>query len=224
MIEYYNHPTNNDKWIIDLYQGKVDGFFIEAGAIDGIHGSCTFTLEKFFNWRGLLVEPGIAFQALEKNRQRSICENVCLSNRNSTVLFVDSKDCGYSGIKEKLIYIEEKHRIRWGKPKDQWRLGGFKERMVESITLYDLLKKHNAPKVIDYVALDMEGSEYDTLENFPFDRYRILAFSIEGDSCNELLISKGYTRVNNKFNTEAPWEYYFVHNDLCSMNRNGVYI
>jgi len=216
MIEYYNHPTNNDKWIVDLYKGKEGGFFVEAGAFDGILGSCTFTLEKFFSWRGLLVEPGTTFCALEKNRNRSICENACLSDKNGTVLFVDSKNSGYSGIKEKLVKIEEKHRLKWGKPKDQWKLGKFKERMVESITFYDLLKKHNAPGVIDYVAFDMEGSEYDTLKVFPFDRYKILAFSIEGDSCNELLISKGYIQVSNKFNTEAPWEYYFVHNDFYS--------
>lgn len=216
IIEYYNYPTNNDKWIVDLFKGKEDGFFVEAGAFDGIHGSCTFTLEKFFNWRGLLVEPGTTFRALEKNRCRSICENVCLSDKNGTVLFVDSENSGYSGIKEKLIYIEEKHRLRWGKPKDQWKSGKFIERMVESITFYDLLKKHNAPEVIDYVAFDMEGSEYDTLKVFPFDQYKILAFSIEGDSCNELLISKGYIRVSNQFSTKAPWEYYFVHNDFYS--------
>lgn len=32
MIEYYNHPTYNDKWIIDLYKGKRKGYWsLSAG-------------------------------------------------------------------------------------------------------------------------------------------------------------------------------------------------
>ncbi len=214
MIEYFNHPTHNDKWIVDLYKGKRGGYFVEAGALNGIAGSCTYTLEKFFNWTGLLVEPGLPFKSLKKNRPGSICENVCITDKNGRVLFVDSNNSGYSGIKEKLIQEDLKHRGRWGKPRDQWKSSGYQEKIIEAITFYDLLKKHNAPKIIDYVAFDMEGSEYDALKVFPFEEYKIMAFSIEGDSCSELLLVKGYKQVKNQFNTEAPWEYYFIHRDF----------
>ena len=36
---------------------KRDGFFIEAGAHDGVEASNTLYLEKKMGWRGLLVEP-----------------------------------------------------------------------------------------------------------------------------------------------------------------------
>jgi hypothetical protein len=219
MIEYYNRSTNNDRWIVDLYKGKKNGYFVEAGALDGISGSCTYTLEKYFDWKGLLVEPGKPFRALKKNRPNSICENLCISDKNGDVVFIDSNDSGFSGIKDKLIRMEERHQQRWSKPKDQWRAKGYKERMIDSITLYDLLEKHNAPGIIDYAAFDMEGSEYDALKNFPFDKYKIMAISIEGDTCKELLKSKGYTQVKNKFNTEAPWEYYFLHKDLYELTK-----
>jgi hypothetical protein len=65
----------------------------------------------------------------------------------------------------------------------------------------------------------MEGSEYAVLKNFPFDEFIILAFSIEGDSCNELLLSRGYRMVKNPFNTEAPWEYYFVHEAFKTLSK-----
>ena len=224
MIEYYNHPTYNDKWIVDLYKGKTEGYFFEAGALNGISGSCTYTLEKHFNWKGLLVEPGKHFRQLQKNRPNSICENLCVSDKNGEVVFIDSPDSGFSGIKDKLIRMEKRHLEKYGKPKDQWRAKGYKERRIESITFYDLLKKHGAPGIIHYAAFDMEGSEYDALKNFPFDRYKILAISVEGDSCNELLKSKGYTQVKNKFNTEAPWERYFIHkdfSDLCQVGGGG---
>ena len=32
---------------------------------------------------------------------------------------------------------------------------------VETISLYDLLQAYNAPKVIDYMSVDTEGSEFD---------------------------------------------------------------
>jgi hypothetical protein len=215
VIKSYNQLTHNDLWIIDLYKKKRDGYYVEAGALDGIGGSCTYTLEKFFGWTGLLVEPGTPFDALVKNRPGSICENVCITDNNGRVLFVDSNISGYSGIKEKLIHEDIKSRERWGKPRDQWESSGSKEKIIESITFYDLLKRHNAPIIIDYVAFDMEGSEYDALKNFPFEEYKIMAFSIEGDACNELLIAKGYKQIKNPFNTEAPWEYYFTHRDFA---------
>jgi hypothetical protein len=216
MMEYYNEPTNNDRWIIDIYKGKKGGYFVEAGALDGISGSCTYALERYLDWTGLLVEPGIYFERLVKNRPRSICANVCISDRTGPVIFIDSHDVGYSGIKNKLIQMEKKHERRWGKPKDQWRAKGSKERMAASIPFYDLLKKHNAPKTVDYLALDIEGSEYDALQDFPFHEYQIMAISIEGDSCNDLLLSRGYIEVKNPFNIKAPWEYYFLHKDLTN--------
>ena len=214
MVKYFNTPTNNDKWIIDLYKGKKGGFFFEAGALDGISGSCTYTLEKYFSWGGLLVEPGEHFEKLKKNRPNSICEKLCISDKNGRELFVYSKNSGFSGIKGKLIQMEKRHEKRWGKPKNQWRVNGYKEKIIESITFHSLLKKHKAPEIIDYVALDIEGSEYDVLKNFPFDSYKIMAISIEGDSCNELLKSNGYIQVKNKFNKDAPWEYYLLHKIL----------
>jgi hypothetical protein len=36
---------------------KRDGFFIEAGAHDGVEASNTLYLEKKMGWKGLLVEP-----------------------------------------------------------------------------------------------------------------------------------------------------------------------
>jgi FkbM family methyltransferase len=210
-ISYFNKPTNNDQWVVDLFRQKRGGYFVEAGALDGIHGSCTYTLEKFFAWTGLLVEPGPPFPALVVNRPGSRCENVCISDRDGRVSFVIASDRGYSGIKEKLQQKDRNHRERWGKPKNEWEAPGYQETEIAAITFYNLLKKHNAPQTIEYVAFDMEGAEYDALKDFPFAEYRILAFSIEGDSCNELLAANGYRQVKNPFNTEAPWESYFLH-------------
>ncbi len=214
-IEYYNGPTNNDQWIVKVFRGGKTGFFVEAGALDGIHGSCTYTLERFFGWRGILIEPGESFPALKENRPKSICVNVCLSDKKGPVLFADSSRSGYSGIKEKLIREEAEHEKRWGQPKDEWKSSGYSERWVESISLPELLERCHAPRTIDYLALDIEGSEYDALTSFPFEVYKVMALTIEGSSCDELLLARGYRPAKNEFNTEAPWERYFLHPDFA---------
>ena len=51
-----------------------------------------------------------------------------------------------------------------------------------SITLNDLLHLHDAPKEIDYISIDTEGSEVDILDNFNFNEYDIKYFTVESNN------------------------------------------
>ena len=51
--------------------------------------------------------------------------------------------------------------------------------VVNTISLTALLKKSNAPKVIDYLSIDTEGSELDLLSAFDFNEYRFNCITIE---------------------------------------------
>jgi hypothetical protein len=100
--------------VVDLFEGARCGFFVEAGALDGLAGNCTLTLERHFGWKVILVEPGLAFPALVVNRPGCICENVCLAGSSGIVLFVDASDSGYSGIMEKLSSMSARTRSGGG--------------------------------------------------------------------------------------------------------------
>ena len=71
---------------------------------------------------------------------------------------------------------------------------------VDSISLNDLLKKHDAPKNIDYLSVDTEGSVYEILSHFDFDAYNIKVITVEHDysptrqKIYKLMTQKGYQR------------------------------
>ena len=50
---------------------------------------------------------------------------------------------------------------------------------VQTISLYDLLKRHDAPSIIDYLSIDTEGSELEILEVFDFNQYAISVITYE---------------------------------------------
>ncbi len=63
-----------------------------------------------------------------------------------------------------------------------------------STTLEHILDLNNAPRVIDFLSLDVEGSEFRIMEHFPFDKYSFLTIAIERPPpwLNELLFKNGY--------------------------------
>lgn len=215
-IKYYDNETQNDRWVLDVLNGKKNGFFIEAGAYNGTSASCTCTLERFLGWRGILVEPIDEFQpGLIKNRPNSIIINKLLSNVHSTERFIYLPDRPALSCSEDAYIIPENNKkiARIHKDKNGKTDYPVKKIWKECVPLEYLLEKYNSPKIIDYLALDIEGSEYKVLHNFPFDKYKIRCITIEGQKCDNLLTSKGYKKVVNKFNKTAPWESYFVYLD-----------
>ena len=75
------------------YLPKTPGFFIEAGANDGIRQSNTHVLEKKFGWTGLLVEPIPRLAKLcSRYRKRSIVVNAALVPFSESGKFVHLED------------------------------------------------------------------------------------------------------------------------------------
>lgn len=210
--QYYNE-TLNDRWICEyVFPTKRNGYFVEAGAANGQAASSCYVLEKERGWTGICIEPNDFFFAqLVQNRPNSICENVCLSDRSGTVTYIAGQgDLAHpylSGIQTNLEQY---------KPGSEAVIATGQAIEKPAVTLTDLLDKHNAPRIIDYGAFDIEGSEYVVLNNFDFAKYRFLALSIEcGMSVwpllEPLLQANHYHQVRNPFNSKQPWEKYFIH-------------
>ena len=168
---------------------KREGFFIEIGAADGVELSNTFLLEKEFGWSGILVEPARNVQKkLKESRSAKILSVALTSSTQSLVKF--SEKGVLSTVTE--FQNEDLHR--------KYRRFS-KKYAVDNDSLLNIVRANQCPKVIDFLSIDTEGSEFDILRNFDFGQYKFRAICIEHnysknrDSIYDLLTKNDYERV-----------------------------
>jgi FkbM family methyltransferase len=196
-----------DVEVIEFYNNKENGFFIEIGASDGIILSNTYLLETKYKWKGICCEPiPKNFKNLVKNRPNSICYDKAVYNTSGlTVNFDIANDADLlSGISNHI----DCHKFSVDANKETIE--------VQTISLFDVLNNANAPSFIEYMSLDTEGSEFEILKNFDFEKYTFGLIDIEHNYCEprrteikNLLLSKGYF-----YKGENQWDDMYMHNSV----------
>ncbi len=208
----YHNETGNDRWIVEsVFPGLRNGYFVEAGAASGIEGSSCYILEAELGWTGTCIEPHPEFfSSLEKNRPNSRTFNVCLgptAGEADFVLGAEGSSRYLSGVRSEL----EQHKYG---ARDTILATGHSV-VLSMRPLAAVLDEVGAPSVIDYLAMDIEGSELAVLSSFPFERYRFRALTLECDEDVHLTLSvilkkHGYREVKNRYNRSRPWERYWL--------------
>jgi FkbM family methyltransferase len=194
---------HQDVFALVMSELKTDGFFVEFGATDGIGGSNTLLLEKDFNWRGILVEPArIWHRSLKQNRPLAYISTKCVWEASGVnLIFAEVPDSpelstAFNLKRDDLHANSRKHS---------------KNYVVESISLIDLLREFNAPKEIDFLSMDTEGSEFLILKKFNFEEFSFKVISCEHnftenrDKVRELLEKVGYKRVYENLSLYDDW-------------------
>lgn len=187
----FNAKEGQDRWVLKTFKDKRNGFFVDVGAHNGISDSNTYVLEKDYDWDGICVEANPlvrSFQELEKNRNCT-CVNVAISDKDGEVEFVArGRRSQLSGIYDENSDPQIKEQVDKGHSTIK----------IPSLSLLSLLEKYNAPKEIDYLSLDTEGSEWTILNSFDFSKYNIKTITVEhnyfedGSWCSK----NGYDMVN----------------------------
>jgi len=195
-----------DVWALYENNFKKDGFFVEFGATDGVDGSNTLLLEKKYNWKGILAEPNPVWHiALKQNRSiQQLVFDCVYTETGNHINFVDCSAASLSTIKgygenDEHSHIRSKERVF----------------QVKTISLFDMLK--SAPKEIDYLSIDTEGSEYVILEKYfeqVKDEHVIKCITVEHNFDNnlrskifDLLAKNGYER---KFEWASRWDDFYI--------------
>lgn len=186
---------------------KEHGFFVDLGSADGITGSNTFILEKFYKWNGICVDPNPVFMQSLFNCRDSHVSTLCVYSETGKILPFkfccdDSQFFGWNfraGLTHHVDAVDSNIEK------------SFRTINVLTISLNDLLELYAAPTHIDYVSLDTEGSEYSILKTFDFSKYSVKSFTIEYDNEKNrqqifnLLSSNGYTRTEDRYTGQEDW-------------------
>lgn len=160
------HKTQLNQDIFALIANRFQtGYFVEIGANDGFFLSNTVYLEEMFGWNGLLVEANPQYQkSLEKRKSRSIISAI-VENEG----YYEFNNAGiYGGLTELLDKAHEK------KTKDASLI------TVWGTTLERILKENNAPEIINFISIDVEGAEVPIVEQMcMLQNYRFVCGCIE---------------------------------------------
>ncbi len=195
-----------DIFVLNETNFKKGGYFVEFGATDGVRFSNTFMLEKEFDWTGILSEPAQCWHKdLQKNRDALIDHSCIWSKSYEKILFTEYPDT--NGLSAERSSIAKFDRMKYIFPNSR----NSKKYIVETLSLRDLLQKYDAPRKIDYLSIDTEGSEYEILKNFNFDEYDIRIITCEHNFSNNrellynLLIANGYVRKFSEYSQFDDW-------------------
>ena len=196
----FRSQKGQDAWVIDLFANlakthQSQRYYVDLAANDPYKISNSATLDSY-GWRGLCIEgnPEYLQKFLESNRTCTLVNAVVSCKSGLTVEWVNDGPLG--GIVAKQM---DNKVSRQGST------------FQKTETLHEILKKNTAPYKIDYLSLDVEGAEYNVLQNFPFDQYIFRTMTIERPSpkLNTLLKKNGYIWMKN-----AEYDSFYIHESL----------
>ena len=205
-------PQSKANLLQDLYvtyklADKRNGFFVEFGATDGILLSDTYYLEKSLGWQGVLAEPFPGWHAgLRSNRNARIdCRCVWRETGEKLEFLAANRYPELSTLKT--FAANDLHA-------DARRVNS-EIILVATVSLNDLLAEHEAPGVIDYLSVDTEGSEFDILNAFDFEKFKVRVLTVEHnfrldtrDSIRRLLEAQGFVRELEIFSKADDWYFH----------------
>jgi FkbM family methyltransferase len=197
-----------DAWIDSL--GIKDSYFLDIGAAYPVKFSNSYALQQR-SWAGLLVEPNSSLLLALENRRSQYVEiaPVAVSTRSGSSQLVE-----YGPLSS---LVESAMNDIYG----AMRKRRFEEGSTEEITtknFEDLIRLYSIPPLIGYLSIDVEGLDFEILQQFPFDSISVTAITIEHnldlvlrESINEFMRKKGFKRVARRWSSIDSW---FVRTDL----------
>jgi FkbM family methyltransferase len=164
-----------------FFGDKTTGFYVDVGAFDGRYVSNTYSFEQG-GWQGICIEPHPVTFDLLKSLRNSICLNVaCVADESiQTVTFYTEKLGLLSGIQVDGEDVKRRYQKRG------LEFDGFDTIKVPAITLNHVLTHHlPSGTEIDFVSIDVEGTELDVLAGLDLKRFKPRVFVIETNTSQE---------------------------------------
>jgi FkbM family methyltransferase len=167
-----------DKVLYERYfQNKINGFYIECGAFDGITESSCYFFEKYLDWKGINIEASNSlYNQLCFYRPNSINLNCALSDYdgkiNFTKTYMSGGEFGNGSCKHSQQHID--HLKQFGVT--------YETQKIDCMTYSSLISKYNILEV-DLFVLDVEGFEDTVLSGMISCPILPKVFCIEHTNC-----------------------------------------
>jgi FkbM family methyltransferase len=201
LLKHSTSQFRQDIFALSESRYKRQGYFVEFGATNGVELSNSHLLEREFGWRGILAEPArIWHDELRRNRNCDIETRCVWSRTGERVVFNQADYAELSTVARFSACDQYEAARKYGR-----------SYTVETISLLDMLQKYGAPSSIDYLSMDTEGSEFEILSNFDFNKYQFGAITCEHNyapvrqSIRRLLESHGYVRKFEDISQVDDW-------------------
>lgn len=146
-----------------------NGFYVVCGGNDGYGFDPTYYLERFRNWKGVIIEPlPTAAKLCKNNRPNSQVFEYALVSNDYQESYIDLYDCNFMSVTQATQYdIEE-----WMRSGEEAQNITAKKLKVPAITLNKLIVDNSIETKIDLLVIDVEGSEEEVLRGFDLDKYK----------------------------------------------------
>jgi FkbM family methyltransferase len=203
-----------DSLILNIFKNKKKGFYVDIGCGHPIKNNNTYLLNKK-GWKGInidLDEGNIDLFNIYRINDENIISAVTDEKKEVDLYFYHSKSAINTISKKTADYQKAK-------------VSSVKK--INSNTLNEILKNSKFKNFqIDFLTIDVEGSELSVLKNFDFNEYKPKVIVVEhldlslpaleiknlsintaiGSDIYKLIVSKNYTLVN------------MLHSDLVFVN------
>ena len=211
----FSKSQHGQDWFAEALIGQKigEGFFVEFGVINGIQNSNSYYFEKVLKWNGIVAEPAKKWHKELNQNRNCIIETRCIYNSSGKMLEFIETDKWPGG-----------NTLSFHKDDDGAKRKISNSYLVETILLNDMLKFHGAPKYIDFISIDTEGSEFEILDSFDFDKIKFglilvehnfieskrssIRSLLEKNGYKYLKISKEISKVDDWFASDELYERY----------------
>ncbi len=200
-LQHSQAQLRQDVFVLNQLGFRRGGFFVEFGATDGKTLSNTWLLEKHYGWTGILAEPAHCWRDRLLQERSAVIDFDCVWSASGEQL--DFLETDYAELSTLVTHADGDSHARSREARRSYP--------VRTVSLNDLLARHAAPREIDYLSLDTEGSEFEILSNFDFGSYRVKVITCEHnytpnrDRLFQLLEAQGYCRVHPELSKFDDW-------------------
>jgi FkbM family methyltransferase len=177
MEEFYVSQYGEDFFLDEIFLHKHHGICIDVGASEGIRFNNSYFFDLFRNWKCICVEPHAQYyELLCNNRSPNTTKIQCAVSD-----FEKDKTTFYTNKRGSLSTLNKELESSFAKSYKDYFFG-FKEQQISVTTLNSIIKNNlndEEQKNIDFISIDVEGTEIDTLKGLDLVEYRVPILIIE---------------------------------------------